>query len=162
MSLSDQAFHVQFMRAALTQAELSLAEGNLPIGAIITHDGKVVATGRNSVDTGNNDTGHAELAAIQSIAPFLFARKRECTIYTTLEPCMMCLGAIVNAGISTVAIGAIDSYVGATGLLAHSAYYRSKQLKVMSGILQLECQALLDEYVRTTGLRQHLSTNPGQ
>lgn len=159
MSPDDQALHIQFMRMALAQAELSLAEGNLPIGAVIAHGGKVIATGRNSVDSGNNDTGHAELAAIQSIAPFLFAHKRECTIYTTLEPCMMCLGAIVNAGISTITIGAIDTFVGATGLLAHSDYYRSKQLKVMAGILQLECQTLLNEYVRTTGLRQHLATN---
>ena len=149
----------EYMLAALAQAQVSLDSGNLPIGAVIVHDCKIIAIGRNSIDSPANDTRHAELVAIQSLAPFLADHKRECTIYTTLEPCMMCLGAIINVGINSIVIGASDSHVGAINLLQFGEYYRekSKSLRITSGYMAEDCQALLDQYVRFTGLRNHLS-----
>ena len=147
-----------WMKVALEQAALALAEGNLPIGAAIVHEGSIVAVGRNGIESDSDDTRHAELVAIQAIPGFLFEHKRRCTIYTTLEPCMMCLGAIVNVGITRVVFGARDRLVGATGLLPHGDYYRRKGLDLVSGVSAAESQALINEYVRRTGRRAHMST----
>lgn len=150
--------HPDFMLAALEQARLALAAGNLPIGAVIVHEGQIIARAHNAVDVPANDTQHAELLAIQSVAPFLAAHKHQCTLYTTLEPCMMCLGAIINVGIDALVIGAADTWVGALGLLPHGDYYRYKaeSLVVSQGFMEQESQALLNEYVQRKGIRQHL------
>lgn len=152
--------HREHMLAALSEAKLALDAGNMPIGAVIVHNGAIIAVGRNAIDLPANDTHHAELSAIQSVAPFLATHKRQCTIYTTLEPCMMCLGAIINVGIQSVVTGAADPLVGAIDLLAFSDYYRHKgnALQLVSGFMAEESQALLNEYVRKTGFRAHLST----
>ena len=153
--MSDAAW----MQVALEQAALALAEGNLPIGAAIVHDGSLVAIGRNGIESDSDDTRHAELVPIQAIPGFLFEHKRRCTIYTTLEPCMMCLGAIVNVGIARVVFGAFDRRVGATGLLPHGNYYRRKGLEIVSGLAADDNRALINEYVRRTGLRAHMSSD---
>lgn len=148
------------MRAALDEARLALAEGNLPIGAVIVHEGRIVARGHNGIETGENDTHHAELAAIQSIPQFLFRHKRQCTVYTTLEPCMMCMGAIVNSGITRVVFAVRDPLVGVADLLPQIDYTRRKNMDLVEGVLREESQALLDEYVRRTGARAHIAS-PG-
>jgi len=151
--------HRDFMHAAMEQARAAMAEGNMPIGAVVVHDGRIVGVGRNAIDNPRDDTHHAELRAIQPAGSFLAAHKHECTLYTTLEPCMMCLGAIVNVAIDTVFIAAPDSHVGALNLLPHSAYYRRKLegMRIVTGVLEAESQALLSEYVRMTGWRPHLA-----
>lgn len=153
----------EFMLAALDQAHLALDDWNMPIGAVIVHNDRVIAYGRNAIDRPANDTHHAELVAIQSVALFLAEHKRECVLYTTLEPCMMCLGAIINVGIQSVVVGASDSLVGAFELLPAGEYYRKKhdQLKLVTGFMASESHALLNEYVRRTGWRPHLATNAG-
>ncbi|MGE5665715.1 MAG: nucleoside deaminase, partial [Betaproteobacteria bacterium] len=130
MPLLDSDFEP--MRAALEQARLALAEGNLPIGAVIVHDGQIVATGRNGVDSGENDTHHAELAAIQSIPKFLFRHKRQCTVYTTLEPCMMCMGTILIARIHRIVWGATDPVAGVADMLPRYTYLKRKQVDLAS------------------------------
>ena len=151
----------EFMRAALGEAEAALKAGNLPIGAAIVHDGRIVALGRNAIDVPANDTRHAELVAIESIAPFLAEHKRECILYTTLEPCMMCLGAIINVGIESIVIARPDPDIGALELLRHGEYYDFKRgrMQVVSGYMKAESQALLSEYVRRTGARRHLDAS---
>lgn len=151
----------EFMLAALNEASIALEAGNLPIGAAIVHHDRVIALGRNAISTPADDTRHAELAAIESIATFLAEHKRECTLYTTLEPCMMCLGAIINVGIESIVIARPDPDVGALRLLPHADYYAYKhsRLQVITGFMQAEAQALLTEYVRRTGVRQHLAAN---
>jgi tRNA(adenine34) deaminase len=151
--------HRKFMHAAMEQARAAMAEGNMPIGAVVVHDGRIVGVGRNAIDNPPDDTHHAELRAIQAAASFLAEHKHECTIYTTLEPCMMCLGAIVNVGIDRVIIAAPDSHVGALELLPHGAYYRRKLegMSIVTGVLEAESQTLLNEYVRKTGWRPHLA-----
>jgi len=153
----------EFMEAALGEARAALTAGNLPIGAAIVHDGRIVALGRNAIDVPGDDTQHAELAAIQSIAPFLLQHKRECVLYTTLEPCMMCLGAIVNVGIEHLVVGRADPDIGALQLLEHSEYYRYKRgrMQIVSGFMAEASQALCDAYVRRTGLRRHLASGGG-
>lgn len=148
----------EFMDAALAEARAALEAGNLPIGAAIVHQDRVVAVGRNAIDVPGDDTRHAELSAIESIAPFLFRHKHQCTLYTTLEPCMMCLGAIINVGIDALVIARADPDIGGLRLLPHAEYYDFKRsrLQVVSGYRAAESQALLAEYVRRTGLRRHL------
>ena len=149
----------EFMHAAMEQARAAMAEGNMPIGAVVVHDGRIVGVGRNAIENPPDDTHHAELRAIQDAGSFLAEHKHQCTIYTSLEPCMMCLGAIVNVAIDKVVIAAPDSYVGALNLLPHGAYYRRKLegMSIVTGVLEAESQALLDEYVRKTGWRPHLA-----
>jgi len=149
------------MEAALSEARLALEAGNIPIGAAIVHDGKIVALGRNAIDVPGDDTAHAELKAIQSVALFLTKHKRQCTLYTTLEPCMMCMGAIINVGIDSLVIARPDPDIGAICLLPHAEYYNFKRgsLSVISGFMATESQALLTEYVRRTGARRHLLPN---
>lgn len=151
----------EHMLAALSEARSALDAGKLPVGAVIVYNGAVVATGRNAIDVPADDTHHAELSAIQRITPFLAVHKRECEIYTTLEPCMMYLGAIINAGIQTLIVAAEDPLVGALSLLPAGQYYREKasHLKVHRGCMAAESQALLNAYVRKTGGRRHLATN---
>ncbi|WP_425258450.1 nucleoside deaminase [Rubrivivax sp. RP6-9] len=149
----------KFMEAALAEARGALEAGNLPIGAAIVHGDQIVSLGRNAIDVPGDDTHHAELSAIQAIAPFLVQHKRQCTLYTTLEPCMMCLGAMINAGIESLVIARPDPDMGALRLLPHAEYYdfKRRRLNVTSGFMASEAQALLTEYVRRTGLRRHLS-----
>ena len=151
--------HNDHMLAALNLATLALEEGNMPVGSVIIHDGIVVASGKNTIDSGRDDTHHAELAAIQQAATFLFNHKGRCSIYTTLEPCMMCLGAIVNVGIHRIVFAAPDPLVGASSLLSAIEYYRSKGVQLVGDVMRAESQALLDEYVKRTGFRRHLASN---
>lgn len=151
--------HDRYMTAALELAARALELGNLPIGAVIVHDGTIVASGRNAIESARDDTHHAELVAIQGAKQFLFAHKHQCTIYTTVEPCMMCLGAIVNVGIDRVVFGVTDPVVGASTLLSSIGYYRTKRLELVGDVMRAESQALLDDYVARTGLRRHLASN---
>ena len=149
------------MEAALAEARAALDAGNLPIGAVIVDDNQIIAAGRNAIDVPGDDTHHAELAAIQSVAPFLIHHKRQCTIYTTLEPCMMCLGAIINVGIESLVVGRADPDIGALQLLGYVEYYEYKRtrMQVVGGYMAQESQALLTEYVTRTGLRKHLAAS---
>ena len=149
------------MEAALAEAQAALEAGNLPVGAAIVHNGHVVAVGRNAIDTPADDTRHAELAAIVSIAGFLARHKRECVMYTTLEPCMMCLGAIINVGIESIVVARPDPDIGGLQLLPHVEYYNFKRgrMNVVTGYMATESQVLLSEYVRRTGLRSHLAAS---
>ncbi len=149
------------MEAALVEARAALKAGNLPIGAAIVHQDRLIAVGRNAIDVPGDDTRHAELTAIESIAHFLHQHKHECVLYTTLEPCMMCLGAIINVGIESLVIARPDPDIGGLQLLPHGEYYNFKRgrLNVISGFMAAESQALLSEYVRRTGLRQHVGTS---
>lgn len=148
------------MNAALEEARIALAEGNLPIGAVVVHEGVSVATGRNGIESGEDDTRHAEPAAIQAIPQFLFRHKRQCTVYTTLEPCMMCMGAIVNTGITRVVYGVRDPVWRMADVLPTIDYTRRKKMELIEGVLRKESQALLEEQVRRNGARAHIAS-PG-
>jgi len=98
--------HEYFMRLALDNAALSRDEGNDPVGSVIVRDGAVVAAGRNRVATTQDATAHAETDAIRNAGAAQNDHRLDgCTIYTTFEPCPMCCGAILNAGITTIVLG---------------------------------------------------------
>jgi tRNA(adenine34) deaminase len=110
--------HVDWMRLALAEASAALATGDVPVGAVVVRDGEVVAVGRNERELHEDPTAHAEIIAIREAARVTGDRHlTDCTLVVTLEPCVMCAGAIVAARIPTVVFGAWDDRAGAAGSL---------------------------------------------
>ena len=110
--------HARWMRLALAEASAVLATGDVPVGAVIVRDGEVIATGRNERELHEDPIAHAELIAIREAARATGDRHLTgCTLVVTLEPCVMCAGAIVAARIPTVVFGAWDAKAGAAGSL---------------------------------------------
>ena len=110
--------HAEWMRLALAEASAALVTGDVPVGAVVVRDGEVIATGRNERELHEDPTAHAELLAIRDAARVTGDRHLTgCTLVVTLEPCVMCAGAIVAARIPTVVFGAWDAKAGAAGSL---------------------------------------------
>ncbi len=124
-SVNSTTVHLKHLRRALHLALEAEENGNLPVGAVITLDDEVVAEACNSVLKPHyNPGGHAEALALRRVPAQLWARSREMTCYTTLEPCVMCMGALLLHGIGRVVFGARDAEGGAGVVLPHlPAYY---------------------------------------
>lgn len=134
------------MFAALQEAEKALEDGEVPVGAVIVHNSRIIARGYNQVERLKDPTAHAEMIAITSACNRLDDwRLTGCSIYVTLEPCIMCTGALLAARIDGLCFAAFDSKFGACGSL-HNLAENSKtnhKIKVYSGIYSKESQALL-------------------
>jgi tRNA(adenine34) deaminase len=110
--------HEQFMRLALDEAEQAMREDEVPIGAVIVHQGRIIAQAHNQREQLHDPTAHAEMIAITQAAEALRSwRLERCTLYVTLEPCPMCAGAILQARIPQVVFGAADPKAGAVASL---------------------------------------------
>ncbi|MGQ0636130.1 MAG: tRNA adenosine(34) deaminase TadA [Planctomycetaceae bacterium] len=141
--------HDPWMRLALAEAQAAFDEGEVPIGAVVVHDGRVIAAAHNQRETLNDPTAHAEMIAITQAACALQSwRLLDCALYVTLEPCPMCAGAIVQARLPTVVYGAADPKAGACETL-----YRitndarlNHQAVVLGGVLREECGGLLRDF----------------
>ena len=137
------------MQAALAEARRAGAEAEIPVGAVIVIDNKIIATGHNMREQLRDATAHAEIVAIRTACALLGRwRLADATLYVTLEPCAMCAGAIVNArinrlvyGAADIAAGAVHSWFGITfaGNLNHHP-------QVVAGIMEAECQKILLEF----------------
>ncbi|MBR5250413.1 MAG: tRNA adenosine(34) deaminase TadA [Clostridia bacterium] len=141
--------HEIMMNKALVQARKAYANGEVPIGAVLVKDGKVLATGRNKRDKTQIATKHAEIVAIESACKKLKSwRLNDCELYVTLEPCAMCLGACFNARIKKVYFGAYDQKGGVCGGLLNLAEFNqlNHNIEVQGGILLDECQKLLKDF----------------
>ena len=141
--------HERWMRAALELARQAYDEGEVPIGAVIVHDGRIIGEGYNQRESLKDPTAHAEMIAITQSAQSLESwRLLDCTIYVTLEPCPMCAGAIVLARIPTVIYGTTDPKAGA----CHSLFQITDDARlnhraaVLGGVLQPECKGLLQDF----------------
>ena len=140
----------EFMREALALARQSAAEGEVPVGAVVTLGDRIVGRGRNRRETGKNALCHAELEAIDEACRTLGGwRLWQCTLYVTLEPCPMCTGAIINARIPRLVYGAADEKAGSCGSVTNlfALPYNHKP-EVLSGVLAEESAALLQEFFR--------------
>ena len=150
----------QFMEEALALAKEAAAEGEVPVGCVITCKGQIVGRGRNRRETDKTALGHAEIQAIEEACRNLGGwRLWECTMYVTLEPCPMCAGAIINARIPRVVFGASDDKYGACGSvcdLFSMAFNHHPQVE--KGVLEEEAAALLQEFFRN--LRMELRSRP--
>ena len=141
--------HEIYMQQALKEAEKAYDAGELPVGAVIVFENRVIAKGYNQVETLKDPTAHAEIIAITSAASYLSSKALlGCSMYVTLEPCSMCAGAIVLAKIENLYFGAFDNKLGACGSVLNVINNKSlnHQLSVSGGILDAECAALLRSF----------------
>ena len=137
------------MRAALVEARQAAEHGDVPVGAIVVRDGVVIASAGNQREQLTDPSAHAEVLALRAAAAHLGTwRLDDCTLYVTLEPCVMCAGAIVNARVGTVVFGAPDLKAGAVGSLYNIAAdpRLNHEPAVRHGVLAEECASLLHEF----------------
>lgn len=139
------------MKEALLQARLAAAEGEIPVGAVVVRNDKVIATARNRREADQKATAHAELLAIEAACNTLGKwRLSDCELYVTLEPCPMCAGAILNARLGEVVFGAYDPKGGACGsVLNLFSYEFNHHPDCYGGILESECKTLLNEFFKS-------------
>ena len=131
----------QFMQAAIDEARAGLAEGGIPIGAVIVHKGQILGRGHNRRVQQGSCVMHGEMDALENAGRQPASVYRECTIYTTLSPCAMCSGAILLYGIATVVVGENLTFLGEEALL------RSRGVEVT--VLQdRECIKIMREFIR--------------
>lgn len=141
--------HERFMALALQQAERAYEEEEVPVGAVVVHEGRVVGRGYNQIERLSDPTAHAEILAITAAANTLGTRRLEgCTLYVTLEPCPMCAGAIVLARIPVLVFGSYDPKAGACGTLYNIVEDRrlNHTVHVVPGVLDHQCSSLLKSF----------------
>lgn len=149
-----------FMDEALVLAREAFADGEVPVGCVITRDGEIVGRGRNRRETDKSALAHAEMEAIAQACRNLGGwRLWECTLYVTLEPCPMCAGAIINARIPRVVYGASDRKCGAvSSVCSLFSMDFNHHPQVESGVREGACGELLTEFFRN--LRLELRSRP--
>lgn len=147
--------HEYWMQKAIVEAGKAQAKDEVPIGCVIVRAGQVIARGHNLRESAQDPSAHAELVAIRKAARKLGSwRLLETTLYVTLEPCLMCMGAIILARIPTVVFGCFDPKGGAAGSLydlSHDSRL-NHSVEIVSPILEKECSTLLSSFF--SGLRQ--------
>lgn len=136
----------RFMQAAMTEAGMALADGEVPVGAVIVSKGRIIAKGHNMTDQLHDPTAHAEMIAITAATEALGSRYLDdCTLYVTLEPCPMCAAALSWAQLGRLVYGASDPKRGYT-LFSPSLLH--PRTEVASGLLAAECSATVSDYFK--------------
>ena len=152
----------KFMKEALKEAKKACNKLEIPVGAVIVKDGKIIARAHNQKETKFDTTKHAEILAIQKASKKLEAwRLLECEMYVTLEPCSMCAGAIINSRIKKVYIGAIDEKTGAVGSVLNllEDYTFNHKVEYEKGILGQECEKILKDFFKDLRKRKKEKLN---
>ncbi len=147
---------LRFMKAALSQAKKALALGEVPIGCVIVYEGRIIARGYNRRNTDKCTLSHAEITAIRRASKVLGDWRLEgCTLYVTLEPCQMCAGAIVQARMDRVVVGAPSPKSGCGGTLLNILQNPdfNHQVILEDGVLQPQCTEILQLFFRELRLR---------
>lgn len=140
-----------YMKQALKEAEKAYKKLEVPVGAIIVKDEKIIARTYNQKESKTDTTKHAEILAIQKASKKLNSwRLIDCEMYVTLEPCTMCAGAIINSRIKKVYIGAMDEKTGAVGSVLNlfEDYKFNHKPEVEKGILKEDCESLLKQFFK--------------
>lgn len=139
------------MRLALCQAHAAAAQGEVPVGAVVVHQGRVIAWGRNAPIAGHDPTAHAEIEALRAAAKVLGNyRLDDCELFVTLEPCAMCSGALLHARLKRVVFGATDPKTGAAGSVLNlfAEARLNHHTVVQGGVLAADCAGLLADFFR--------------
>ncbi len=144
--MEEKTIHDIFMEEALKEARIAFSHGEVPVGAIIAKDGEIIGRGHNERESKNDISSHAEIEAIKEAEKTLGRWSLEgCSLYVTIEPCLMCSGAIKQARISSVFYGANDPSIGA--VKSHYHVYDDSDIEynplVYSGIRERECGELM-------------------
>ena len=141
--------HPNWMKQALIQAEKAFKSKEIPVGAVVTKDGKVIGRGYNQCEQLNDPTAHAEMIAITAAANTLGDwRLSDCVLYVTKEPCPMCAGAILNSRLKQVVFGCYDEKEGCCGSLYQlcgDPRFKT-QVAVKGGVLEQECKSIIKEF----------------
>ena len=153
---------IDFIQAALAEARSAAQAGEVPIGAVLVHDGEIVARGQNRVLRDNDPTAHAEIVSIREAARVLGNyRLNGCSLFVTLEPCAMCAGAMIHARLDRMVFAAADPKAGACGsvlsVLNHPQL--NHQMLVEQGIMADEAAELLRSFFRERRSSSVVSTN---
>ena len=140
-----------YMEQALKEAEKAYKKLEVPVGAVIVKDGKIIAKGHNQKETKKDTTKHAEIIAIQKASKKLKSwRLTDCEMYVTLEPCTMCAGAIINSRIKKIYIGAMDEKTGVAGSVLNifEDYTFNHKVEIEKGIKKEECENILKQFFK--------------
>lgn len=138
-----------FMRAALEQAEIAAQNKEVPVGAVVVHNGEIITETHNQVITLNDPTAHAEVLALRLAGKKIGNyRLVECDLYVTLEPCTMCAGACVHARLNRLVYGASDLKTGVVNSVdkALSKAYHNHQVDIVSGVLADQCGQIVSDF----------------
>lgn len=138
--------HEKYMREAIAEAKAAQEEGEIPIGAVITCKGRIIARGHNLTETLSDPTAHAEMIAITAATEYIGGKYlSDCTLYVTVEPCPMCAGALAWAQIPRIVFGASDPRRGSS-LYSPSLFH--PRTEITGGILEEECSLLMKEFFK--------------
>jgi tRNA(adenine34) deaminase len=143
--------HECHMRAALEEARKGFDAGEVPVGAVVVADGRIVGRGFNQPIGGHDPTAHAEVVAIRAAAREIGNyRLVGSTLYVTIEPCLMCVGAMVHARVETLVFGATEPKAGAvvSSCRAHELPSLNHRIEVVGGVLEDDCRAIIQEFFR--------------
>ena len=145
-----------FMKEALKEAKKAYNKEEIPVGAIIVKDGKIIARGHNLKESKKSSISHAEILTIEKANKKLNAWRLEgCEMYVTLEPCMMCMGAIINARIKKIYIGTLDPKTGACESVINIDNYKFNHIvEIETGILRNECENILKDFFKMLRLKK--------
>ena len=149
--MEKEKIHEYYMKQALKEAEKAYKKLEVPVGAIIVKNGKIIARAHNQKEEKKDTTKHAEILAIQKASKKLQSwRLIDCEMYVTLEPCSMCAGAIINSRIKKIYIGANDEKTGAAGsvLDLFNDYKFNHKVEVEKGLLKKECEKILKDFFK--------------
>ena len=151
-SLSDpEMLHHRFMKQALNEAEKAAEAGEVPVGAVIVYNNRIIGRGHNQVELLTDPTAHAEMIALSAALEYLGEKYvPDCTLYVTLEPCPMCAGALVWAKLGKMVFAALDDKAGSCGSIFNIAAHRTlnHQIEIIHGIMEKESEHLLSSFFR--------------
>ncbi|MCK4809440.1 MAG: tRNA adenosine(34) deaminase TadA [Candidatus Omnitrophica bacterium] len=141
---------IKFMREALKQAKFAYEKEEVPVGAVITLQNKVITKGYNQVELLNDPTAHAEILVITQACSYLKSKWLEnCTLYVTIEPCLMCAGALVLSRIPRIVFGAFDPKAGAFGSkIDINGLKLNHQIEAKAGVLEKDCGQILKDFFK--------------
>ena len=139
-----------YMKTALEEAYQAFSEGEIPVGAVIVKDDKIIAKSHNTREQNENSLGHAEINALYKACKELKSWRLDgCTLYVTLEPCPMCAGAIISSRIERVIFGAFDEKQGCFGSVCDMSAMRFPSTPfIKSGVLKEECEEILKNFFK--------------
>lgn len=149
--MDENKLKIKYMKQALIEARKAYEKEEIPVGAIIVRDNKIMAKAHNIKEEKNDTTKHAEIIAIQKASKKLGSwRLNDCEMYVTLEPCAMCAGALIQSRIKKVYIGTMDLKTGTCGSVLNllEDYTFNHKVEIEKGIMQQECEKILKDFFK--------------